>query len=127
MNIIVASSDSVVRRSLADLLGATSNQVRTTPKSGELIRWALDGDFDAFVLDVDLVGMDGLETLSILKQVRPKVPVVMLSSDASPEVGRQIAEIGVFYHFVKPVNPSDMLQVIRAVEEAPSDGASKPF
>ncbi len=127
MNIIVASSDSVVRRSLADLLGAASNQVRTTPKSGELIRWALDGDFNVFVLDVDLVGMDGLETLSILKQVRPKVPVIMLSSDASPEVGRQIAEIGVFYHFVKPANPSDVLQVVRAVEETPNDRATKPF
>lgn len=126
MNIIVASSDSQVRRTVSDLLDPTSNQVRTTPRSSELIRWALDGDFDVFVVDVDLVGMDGVETLSILKQVRPKVPVIMLSSDASHEVSRQIAEIGVFYHFVKPLDAADLMQVIKAVGETRSNTPPRP-
>lgn len=115
MNIIVASSDGALRRSLADLLSSPSNQVWTTPKSSELIRWILDEDFDVIVADVDLVGMDGMEALPILKQLRPKVPIIMLSADASVEVSRRIAEEGVFYHFVKPVDPSDLMQVVRAV------------
>lgn len=115
MDIIVASSDGELRRSLADLLSSSSNHVRTTPRSSELIRWAIDGEADAVVVDVDLVGMDGVEALPILKQLRPKVPIIVLSSGASVEVGRRIAEIGVFYHFVKPVDPSELMQVVQAV------------
>ena len=124
MNIIVASSDSTLRRSLADLLSGSSTQVRTTPKSGELICWVLDSEVDLIVADVDLVGMDGAETLPILRQIRPKAPIIMLSSDTSEEVSRRIAEIGVFYHFVKPVDPSDMLQVVRAVKSGAGIHAS---
>ncbi len=118
MKVIIASSDSALRRSLSDLLANATDEVRTTPRSGDLIRWVLDGDFDLVIVDVELAGMDGVETLSILKQVRPKVPVIMLSSDASTEMGRRIAEIGVLYHFVKPVRPSDMLEVVRAAGES---------
>lgn len=122
MNIIVASNDGVLRRSLADLLESPSNHVQTTSKSSELIQWVLDGNFDVVVDDDDLVGMGGVEALPILKQIRPKLPIIVLSSDASQEVSRQIAEIGVFYHFVKPVNPSDLLQVVRAVGDAMGNG-----
>lgn len=125
MKLIIASNDSSLRRSLADLLADASDEVRTTPKSGDLIRWALDGDFGPILLDVDLAGMDGLETLSILKQVRPKVPIIMFSSDASPDVGRRIAEIGVLYHFVKPASPSDVLQVVRSVGESADKTSSR--
>lgn len=118
MDIIVASSDGVLRRSLADLLGDSPNRVRTTSKSSELIQWILDGEVDAVVVDVDLAGMDGVETLPILKKLRPKVPIVMLSADTSLDVSRRIAEVGVFYHFVKPVDPSDLMHVMRAVEGA---------
>jgi CheY-like chemotaxis protein len=66
--------------------------------------------------------MGGVEALPILKQIRPKLPIIVLSSNASPEVSQQIAEIGVFYHFTKPVNPSDMLQVVRAIEGSRRNG-----
>ena len=114
MNIIVASNDDTLRRSLADLLTGPSDSVEMTPKSSDLIRWVLDKDFDVIVVDVELLGMDGVESLPILKQVRPKVPIVMISSDTSTDVSRQIAEAGVFYHFVKPVNATDLIQVVRA-------------
>lgn len=115
MNIIVASSDGVSRKLLADLLESPLNCVRMTTKSSELIQWVLDEDVDAVVVDVDLGGMDGLESLPILKHLRPKLPIIMLSADASTEVSRRIAEVGVFYHFVKPIDPSDMIHVMRAV------------
>ena len=122
MDIIVASSDGALRQSLADLLESPSNHVQTTSKSSELIQWVLDGNFDAVVVDDDLAGMGGVEALPILKQIRPKLPIIVLSFEVSQEVSRRIAEIGVLYHFVKPVNPSDMLQVVRAIGGAMRNG-----
>ena len=99
---------------MADLLTGPSHNVEATPKSSDLIRLALDRDFDLMVVDVDLLGMDGVESLAILKQVRPKVPIIMISSDTSDELSRRIAEAGVFYHFVKPVDAPDLIQVVKA-------------
>lgn len=133
MNIIVASRDEGLRRSLARLLDSPSNHVQTTSRSSELIQWVqdgnfdvewvLDGNFDVVIVDDDLAGMGGVETLPLLKQIRPKLPIIMLSSGTSIEVGRRIAEVGVFYHFVKPVDLSDLMHVVRAVGSGRGDVA----
>ena len=116
MKTIIASKDSVLRRLISDLLTGPSNQVQTTSKSSELIQWILEEDIDLIVVDFELIGMDGVESLPILKQIRPQVPIIMISSGLSWEASRGIAEAGVFYHFNKPIDPQDMLQVVTAAK-----------
>ena len=52
--------------------------------SEEALRVIHDGVFDLAVVDVELPRIDGFALLERYKQLRPQLPVVMLSGDARP-------------------------------------------
>ncbi|HYI17014.1 MAG TPA: response regulator [Thermomicrobiales bacterium] len=52
----------------------------------EAVLWAGANDCSACLLDYDLPGIDGLETLARIHQRKPNVPVIMLSGAASEQV-----------------------------------------
>ena len=112
---MVASRDDALLHQVADMLQATV--LVLTDRSSELIEQTLKTRFDLVVLDVELIGLNGVEALSILRRIHPKVPVVMVSEKVSPQVESQIAREGAFYHFHKPLYAEDFFKVIQAVEK----------
>jgi DNA-binding response OmpR family regulator len=115
MRIIVASSDDGLRRFLAHILEGISEDVRTVSRSGELLKSVLDTDYDVVVITLDLGGMSGLETLPILKRLRPKTPVLMLSEDNSVDLRGEAIETGALHYFMLPINPPALISAILAI------------
>jgi CheY-like chemotaxis protein len=68
---------------------------------------------DAVLLDEQMPGMGGLETLAAIKEARPAVPVVMVTKSEEEHLmeealGSQIAD-----YLTKPVNPSQILLTLK--------------
>ena len=119
MRVIVASSDDALRRFVAHILEGVSDGVRTVSRSGELLKAVLDEDYDLVVVTLDLGGMSGLETLPILKRLRPKTPVIVLSEDNPVEVRGEALEGGALHYFVLPINPPALVSAVcTAVERS---------
>lgn len=55
------------------------------------------------LLDMQMPGMDGLETLRILRQLHPTAKVIMCSAVDDPEKIRQAISLGAQAYLVKPV------------------------
>jgi len=55
------------------------------------------------LLDMQMPGMDGLETLRILRQLHPAAKVIMCSAVDDPEKIRQAISLGAQAYLVKPV------------------------
>ena len=115
MKAMVASRKCEFRRHVSDVLKGCNHQVMSTDRSSQLISRALNEDFDLIVIDMDLSGIDGAESLAVLRRIRPKVPVVMVSEELPPHLSLQVAREGVFYHFHKPLYDRDFLEVVDAV------------
>lgn len=69
--------------------------------------------FDLVILDENMPGLTGLETLQQLKQLDPTVPVIMITKSEEENimdqaVGNQIAD-----YLIKPVNPNQILLSIK--------------
>ncbi len=69
--------------------------------------------YDLVLLDESMPGMGGLETLARIKQIRPALPVVMVTKNEEEElmeeaIGRQISD-----YLTKPVNPAQILSVLK--------------
>ena len=72
-------------------------------------------NIEVVILDVNMPGMDGAETLANIKTKHPLVEVMMLSGHADVESAIQGMNQGAFDYLMKPV---DMDQIITKVTEA---------
>ncbi len=115
MKILVGSGDDALRRFLGHLLSGAQGEVRMVSRSGDLLKAVLESDYDLAVFPLQLGGMTGLETLAILKRLRPKLPVFILSDDRSADVRAEAMEAGALHYFVLPLNPQAMIAAVNAV------------
>lgn len=70
---------------------------------------------DLILLDVKLVGLSGLESISLLQRRWPQVKVIMLSSDHSPRTVEQAFERGALGFIFKANASEHMMATIRTV------------
>jgi DNA-binding NtrC family response regulator len=78
----------------------------------EVLSWLANDTADVVVLDVRMPGMDGIETLRAIKQLRPLIEVIMLTGHASLEIAREGMQLGAFDYLMKPVDLDELLYKI---------------
>ena len=84
MRVLVVDDSVVVRRLVADALSAAPDLEVTTVPSGELALTRLAiATPDAVVLDVEMPGLDGIETLRRIRALHRDLPVIMFSKHTS--------------------------------------------
>ncbi len=71
--------------------------------------------FDVVVLDMKMPGMDGLETLRLLKRGHPDLEVVILTGHANTEAAVSGMDMGAFDYLIKPV---ELNELVDKVEDA---------
>ncbi len=67
---------------------------------------------DLVLLDVVMPELDGLETLRRLKELRPELPVVMMSGNATIETAVRATKLGAFDFVEKPLSSEKILITI---------------
>ncbi len=85
LKILTIDDHEVVRRGLKDMFtreSATFGEARSGAEAVDMVR---KQPWDIAVLDISLGGRSGLEVLSELKQLRPRMPVLILSMHAEEQ------------------------------------------
>jgi DNA-binding response OmpR family regulator len=103
---------------LAFRLGKRGIEVTKTFSGSEAIQAVRRQDFDAAVLDLKMVDMDGIEVLKILKKMQPNLAVIMLTGHGSQRAARAGIEHGAFDYLTKPCEFQDLLAKIREAVES---------
>ncbi|MCJ2163277.1 MULTISPECIES: response regulator [unclassified Pseudodesulfovibrio] len=71
--------------------------------------------FDVVLLDIKMAGMDGIKTLSEIKQRHPQVEVIMLTGHANTNLVISSLAMGAYDYLMKPV---DVDALILKIEDA---------
>ena len=74
-------------------------------------------DFNVIILDEKMPGLSGLETLVLIKKIKPNIPVIMVTKTddelfMDDAIGSQISD-----YLIKPVNPNQLLMSIKKQTE----------
>ena len=91
------------------LLSERGYTVDTATNGEDAIDMVKDRAFDLVFLDEMMAGMGGLRTLSQIKDIRPELPVVMITKNEDEGLMEEAIGVKISDYLTKPVNPSQVL------------------
>ena len=93
---------------------ATFGEASTVQEALRLVR---EQDWDVVVLDLSLGDRSGLEVLKELKQLRPRLPVLILSMHSEEQYARRAFKAGASGYITKDSPRAELVKAINKVAE----------
>jgi len=69
--------------------------------------------FDLVLLDEQMPGLSGLETLQRIKEIQPATPIVMVTKSEEEDIMNQAIGAKIADYLIKPVNPNQILLTLK--------------
>lgn len=115
LKIAVCDDDEVELRKTVDCIKSwpgLDGGVSIFPNGEELLREALFGGFDIYVLDILMPGLDGISTGAKLREAGEGGEIIYLTN--SNEFAAGSYEVGAFFYLLKPVERERLHSVLDA-------------
>lgn len=75
-------------------------------------------EFALIVTDYDMPGCNGLELARRARQIRPTIPILLVSGFITDELRAEAGEAGIDQVRSKPLSPADLLQAVQGLVDA---------
>jgi two-component system nitrogen regulation response regulator NtrX len=111
--VLVVDDEGGIRDAVRQVLEYEGWEVRTAASGGEGITISMEFRPHVVLLDVKMAGMDGLETLSRLRDLEPPATVVMISGHGTIATAVQATQRGAFDFLEKPLDADRLLVTLR--------------
>ncbi len=116
--ILIADDDTLVREAVQKILTMFGHDV-VSCASGEEAVEELKPDFDLIILDINMPGLDGFETLKLINERDYGIPVIFLTGAGSMEYAVKAINLGAYDFIPKPIEDLDIfnIKIKRAIEK----------
>ena len=111
--VLVIDDEGGIREALRQVLEYEDWEVRTATSGGEGITLYSEFRPQVILLDVKMAGLDGLDTLSRLRDLEPPATVVMISGHGTIATAVQATQRGAFDFLEKPLDADRLLVTLR--------------
>ena len=88
-------------------------EVTTASDGTDAVDLCEERSFDLVLLDEQMPGLSGLETLQRIKQISPATPVVMVTKSEEENIMEQAIGQKIADYLIKPVNPNQILLTLK--------------
>ncbi|HEY8549450.1 MAG TPA: sigma-54 dependent transcriptional regulator [Vicinamibacterales bacterium] len=112
-SVLIVDDEAGVRSALASVLRDEGYEVESVPSGEACLAITARRPFDAILLDVWLPGMDGLVTLSRLRERRCDAEVIVISGHGNIESAVRAIKMGAFDFVEKPLSLEKTILVVR--------------
>ncbi|GGE27231.1 hypothetical protein GCM10007276_00500 [Agaricicola taiwanensis] len=124
LSILIGEDNRTNQKVIAKILQRAGHSVAVVDNGEEVLDALAEITYDIVLLDVNMPVMNGIEATKLYRFTalgRPRIPIVALTADATPEMAARCAEAGMDDCLTKPIEPSLLLSVIArlAGKEAP--------
>jgi two-component system sensor histidine kinase RpfC len=130
LHVLVADDNPTNREVLARIL-ERGGHTATLVSDGERALDALEtSHFDAALIDRNMPRLSGIETVQAIRLTagaRPRLPIAILSADATPEAKRECLEAGADAFLAKPIEAARLLEELQSLCSARPEQAAAPI
>ncbi len=118
LKILLADDDTMVRSTVSSILEVFGYTVKAVSDGKDVIE-AIDDSYDVVILDINMPGMDGFETLAALNAFAYDIPVLFLTGAGSMDYAMKAINLGAYDFLTKPIEDIDIfnVKVRRAIEK----------
>jgi two-component system, NtrC family, nitrogen regulation response regulator GlnG len=108
--ILVADDDRTIRTVLTQALTRAGCKVHATSSLVTLMRWVEEGKGDLVISDVMMPDGNGLEQLPRISELRPGLPVIVISAQNTIMTAIQATEADAYDYLPKPFDLPDLMK-----------------
>jgi len=119
MNILLVDDKKDILDTMGEILEICHNHTVQGATSGkEALKWLKKKKYDLVVMDLGLPLMNGVEVISKMRKLRPKLHVVVLTGITCNEtLQEKLKKLGVQQIFMKPKGVHDLLLYIKKIKK----------
>jgi DNA-binding NtrC family response regulator len=112
ISVLLVDDEKDFVESLAERLQLRDFNVATALNGDEAIKLVEENEFDVIVLDVQMPGKDGVETLKEIKKIEQLSQVIMLTGHATVKTAIEGMKNGAFDYLMKPTDTDELIEMI---------------
>lgn len=110
--ILAIDDEKFFRHFYQDLLASEGYEVLAAASGEEGLEAVRREDFDLVITDMQMPGMDGVETTERIRRLRPGQDVMVVTGQKEVEKAVAAMKSGVAEYLLKPINPDEFLHVV---------------
>ncbi len=116
--ILIADDHAIVRRGLRLLLleEYPSAEIGEAGDAESLVNMIIQQEWDVVICDISMPGRSGLDALSQIKQIAPKLPVLIMSMYSEDQYALRVLKAGAAGYLGKETIHDDIVKAIQTVQ-----------
>jgi len=111
--VLIIDDERPIRNSLKEILEYEKLTVSESTNGIEGLESITKTDFDLILCDIKMPGMDGIELLSKIQDLKPEIPVIMISGHGNVETAVDALKKGAYDFIEKPIDLNRLLVTVR--------------
>jgi two-component system nitrogen regulation response regulator NtrX len=115
--ILIVDDEKSICQSLGSILTDEGYEVLTAASGEEAFKIVKEELPSLVILDIWLPGIDGIETLKMIKSQYPQIRVIMISGHGTIETAVKSTKLGAFDFFEKPLSMEKVILIVNHVFE----------
>lgn len=113
ISILIVDDEESVRDSLFNWFVEDGFRVECAENARKALTMLESDDFDIILADIKMPGMDGLEMLRRIKEIKSESIVIVMTAFATVDTAVKALKDGAYDYVTKPFDPDDLTHLIR--------------
>ena len=117
-SVFIVTGSSQVRQELNSFFKARQYEVTFGKFGSRTVLELLEKSVNIFIMDFKRCDRTYLDIVKIIKHAVPSLPIIALCDDTSVTSVRELLQAGVFYCAMKPVQLTEIEQIVEGLERS---------
>jgi len=117
MNILIGDDHSVVRRGLKAILGEAypNADIEEAIDGSDLLKKAVSREWQIIISDITMPDLSGLEVVKKIKELKPRIPVLILSIHSAEHYATRVLKAGAAGYLTKESATEELVNAVKHI------------
>jgi DNA-binding response OmpR family regulator len=124
-SVLIVDDEIYIRMTLSFALEKLNFSVDTAASGTEALKKLAERSYAVMLLDLRIPGIDGMEVLRRVPEIRPEVKVVIITAYGSVEAAVEAMKLGAVDFLQKPFDPEEVRKLVSSLLDQSSQETSR--